>query len=49
MADVNKIKYSDESTLLFLIQLVYTEINKYVLKVDGKGLSQEDFTTTLKN
>lgn len=49
MSDVNKIKYSDESTLLFLIQLVYTEINKYVLKVDGKGLSQEDFTTTLKN
>lgn len=49
MSDVNKIKYSDESTLLFLIQLFFTEINKYVLKVDGKGLSQEDFTTTLKN
>ena len=41
MSDVNKIKYSDESTLLFLIQLFFTEINKYVLKVD--------FTTTLKN
>lgn len=49
MANVNNIKYSDETTLLYLIQLIHTEINKYVKAVDGKGLSEEDFTTALKN
>lgn len=47
-----QIKYFDETDLLYLVNLLYTEFNKYYkLKSDdtNKGLSQENFTTTLKN
>lgn len=44
----DKIKNSNENTLLFLIQLIHTELDKYVTKVSGKGLSTEDFTSALK-
>lgn len=43
-----KKEYFGKTDLLLLVQLIYAEVNKYVLKVDGKGLSEEDFTTALK-
>lgn len=45
MATVN---YFSKPDTLFLIQLIYTEFQKYQKAVEGKGLSQEDFTTALK-
>lgn len=42
------IQYFGENDLKKLILLIYAEFNKYQLAEDGKGLSQEDFTTELK-
>jgi hypothetical protein len=42
-------EYIGKTSLLYLIQLIYAEVNKYQKAVDGKGLSQEDFTTALKD
>lgn len=44
----NTTQYFGKTDLLYLITLINTEINKYVAKVSGKGLSTEDFTTDLK-
>ena len=52
------IKYLSENSLLYLLQLLKTKLNNYALstdlakkvdKVDGKGLSTNDYTTTEKN
>lgn len=40
--------YIGDSNLIILLQLLSTELNKYVEKVSGKGLSTEDFTSALK-
>ena len=37
----------DEQGLLRLLELIKTELSKYVKSVEGKGLSTEDFTTEL--
>lgn len=42
------VEYFGKTDLLFLINLIHTEINKYVKAVSGKQLSTEDFTTALK-
>lgn len=41
-------EYFGKTDLLFLCQLLYTEVNKYVKKVEGKDLSSNDFTNELK-
>ena len=41
-------EYFGSTDLLLLCQLLYTELNKYQEKVQGKGLSEEDFTSALK-
>ena len=41
-------EYIGENRLNTLITLIHTELQKYVLAVQGKGLSEEDFTTALK-
>ena len=41
-------EYFGSTDLLLLCQLIYTEVNKYVEKVQGKGLSENDFTNALK-
>lgn len=43
------VKYFGPTDTLYLIQLVYTELQKYVLAQQGMGLSSNDFTTALKN
>lgn len=42
------IEYFGKTDLVFLINLINTELSKYVKTVSGKGLSTEDFTTALK-
>ena len=42
-------KYLDENGLLYVIQKVKTWLSGKVDKVDGKGLSTNDYTTTEKN
>ena len=39
----------DEQGLLRLLELIKTELSKYVKSVEGKGLSTNDFTTELLN
>lgn len=41
-------EYVGSTDLLLLVQLIYTEVSKYVEKVQGKQLSEEDFTSALK-
>lgn len=41
-------EYLGKVDLLYICQLISTELNKYVAKVNGKDLSTEDFTTALK-
>lgn len=43
------IKYNGENALTFLLTLINSKFKTKVDKVDGKGLSSNDFTTTLKN
>lgn len=43
-----KKEYIGENRLTTLLTLIHTELQKYVLAVQGKGLSTEDFTTALK-
>ena len=43
------IKYFSSNDVLYLSTLIKTELEKYVLAVQGKGLSTNDFTDTLKN
>lgn len=42
-------KYLDENGLLYVVQKIKTWLNGKVDKVDGKGLSTNDYTTTEKN
>lgn len=42
-------KYLDENGLLYFAQKIKTWLGNKVDKIDGKGLSTNDFTTTLKN
>jgi hypothetical protein len=50
MAENSKLyEYFGKTDLVYLIQLISTELNKYQKAVSGKGLSTEDFTTVLKN
>jgi hypothetical protein len=42
-------EYIGKSDVLYLIQLISGEISKYQKAVSGKGLSEEDFTTALKD
>ena len=37
----------DKSTLIRLLELIKSELTKYVKKEEGKNLSTEDFTTEL--
>lgn len=46
MAD--KKEYTGKTDLLYLLTLIKSEFDKYVKAVNGKGLSEEDFTTALK-
>jgi hypothetical protein len=48
MAENKLHEYFGKTDLLYLIQLIYNEVNRYQLAVEGKGLSTEDFTTALK-
>lgn len=41
-------EYIGKSDALYIFQLIYAELQKYVVAVQGKGLSEEDFTSTLK-
>lgn len=41
-------EYIGIADLLYSFQLLKTELDKYVLAVQGKGLSEEDFTSALK-
>lgn len=41
-------EYIGKSDALYIFQLIATELQKYVVAVQGKGLSEEDFTSTLK-
>ena len=43
------INYSGNNALTFLLQLLKTKFGTKVDKVEGKGLSTNDFTTELKN
>lgn len=43
-----EVEYFGKTDLLFLINLIHTEVNKYVKAVSGKQLTTEDFTTALK-
>ena len=43
------IKYNGENALTFLLTLINSKFKTKVDKVDGKGLSSNDFTTTLKD
>lgn len=49
MADDNKIQYLGPTSWSWIAMFVYTELLKYQKAVEGKGLSEQDFTTTLKN
>jgi hypothetical protein len=50
MAENNKLyEYFGKTDLVYLIQLMYSEFNKYQKAVSGKGLSTEDFTTAFKD
>ena len=42
-------KYLNDDGLLYLVQKIKTWLNNKVEKVDGKGLSTNDYTTTEKN
>ena len=44
---MSNIKYFGSSDLLYLLNLLKTEYEKYVLAVPGKGLSTNDFTNDL--
>ena len=46
MASIN---YNGENVLTYLLSLLKTKFNSKVDKVDGKGLSTNDFTNELKN
>jgi hypothetical protein len=41
--------YLNEASLKRVLELIKTELGKYVKSVEGKGLSTEDFTTELLN
>ena len=41
-------EYIGKSDSLFIFQLIAGELQKYVVAVQGKGLSEEDFTSALK-
>ena len=43
------VKYFGPTDTLYLVQLIYTEFQKYVEAQAGMGLSSNDFTTALKN
>lgn len=43
------VKYFGESDALLIIQLIHSELAKYVKAIEGKGLSDENFTSELKN
>lgn len=43
-----KIEYLGKTDLLYICQLISSELAKYVTAVSGKQLSTEDFTTALK-
>lgn len=43
------INYNGENVLTYLLSLLKNQFNTKVDKVDGKGLSTNDFTTELKN
>ena len=43
------VKYFGPTDTLYLIQLVYTELQKYVVAQQGMGLSSNDFTDAYKN
>lgn len=47
MAD--EIKYLGSTDLLYIAQMINTELQKYVKAVTGKKLSSEDFTSELKD
>ena len=40
-------EYIGKSDSLFIFQLIAGELQKYVVAVQGKGLSEEDFTSAL--
>lgn len=46
---MSNIEYFSPTDLLYLLNLMKTEYDKYVLAVQGKGLSTEDFTSALKS
>lgn len=48
MAD-NKVQYLGPTDWSWIAFFVYTELLKYQKAVEGKGLSEQDFTTVLKN
>ena len=48
MAD-NKVQYLGPQDWSWISFFVYTELLKYQKAVEGKGLSEQDFTTVLKN
>ena len=41
-------EYIGKSDALYIFQLIYAELQKYVVAVQGKGLSENDFTNALK-
>lgn len=43
-----KIEYFGKTDLIYLVNLINTEFAKYVKAVEGKGLSEEDFTAEFK-
>lgn len=45
----NKIEYFDKIDVLYIAQLVKGELDKYVKAVEGKGLSDNNFTNALLN
>lgn len=46
---VSKKEYLGKVDLIYIANLIKTELAKYVLAVQGKGLSTNDFTNTLKD
>lgn len=44
----NTKEYIGKADALYIFQLIYAELQKYVVAVQGKGLSEEDFTSALK-
>lgn len=44
---MSTIKYFNDTDLLYLVNLIKAELTKYVLAVQGKGLSTNDFTDAL--